>query len=44
MDSQTAQEVAGFGAAISFSSGGKMLGCAHPTTEGLAEGVAVLES
>ena len=44
VDSQTAQEVAGFGAAISFSSGGKMLGCAHPTAEGLAEGVAVLES
>ena len=44
VDSQTAQEVAGFGAAVTFSSGGKMLGCAHPTTEGLAEGVAVLES
>lgn len=44
VDSQTAQEVAGFGAAVTFSSGGKMLGCAHPTAEGLAEGVAVLES
>ena len=44
VDSQTAQEVTGFGAAVTFSSGGKMLGCAHPTTEGLAEGVAVLES
>ena len=41
--SQTAEEVAGIGAAVTFNSSGKMLGCAHPSKEGLAEGVSVLE-
>jgi len=42
VDTQTAEEVAGIGAAITLSSDGKMLGCAHPSKEGLAEGVSVL--
>lgn len=43
VDPQTAEEVAGIGAAITLNSGGKMLGCAHPSKGGLAEGVSVLE-
>lgn len=41
--SETAEEVAGIGAAVTLNSGGKMLGCAHPSKGGLAEGVWVLE-
>lgn len=43
VDSQTAEEVAGIGAAVTLKSGGKMLGCAHPSRGGLAEGVSVLD-
>lgn len=43
VDSQTAEDVAGIGAAVTLNSDRKMLGCAHPSKGGLAEGVSVLE-
>ncbi|KAL9969304.1 hypothetical protein ACROYT_G021503 [Oculina patagonica] len=43
VDSQTADEVAGIGAAVTLNSDRKMLGCAHPSKGGLAEGVSVVE-
>ena len=43
VDSQTADDVAGIGAALTLNSGGKMLGCVHPSKGGFAEGVWVLE-
>lgn len=44
VDSQTAEDVGGFGAAVSLDNDWKMFGCVHPTKEGLAEGVSVLGS
>ena len=43
VDSKTADDVAGIGAAVTLNSGGKMLGCVHPSKGGFAEGVWVLE-
>lgn len=43
VDSQTAEDVAGIGAAVTLNSDWKMLGCVHPSKEGLAEGVSVLK-
>ena len=44
VDSQTAEEVAGIGAAVTLNDDRKMLGCAHPSKGGLAEGVWVLDN
>ena len=43
VNSETAEEVAGIGAAVTLNSDRKMLGCAHPSGGGVAEGVKVLE-
>lgn len=43
VDSQTTEELAGNGAALTVKDGRKMLGCAHPSKTGFAEGVSVLE-
>ena len=43
VDPQTAEEVAGTGVAVTLDSDRKMLGCAHPSKGGLAEGLKVLE-
>ena len=43
VDPLTAEEVAGNGVAVTLDSDRKMLGCAHPSKGGLAEGLKVLE-
>ena len=43
VDPQTAEAVAGTGVAVTLDSDRKMLGCAHPSKGGLAEGLRVLE-
>ena len=43
VDPKTAEEVAGTGVAVTLDSDRKMLGCAHPSEGGLAEGLKVLE-
>ena len=43
VDPETAEEVAGTGVAVTLDSDRKMLGCAHPSDGGLAEGLKVLD-
>ena len=43
VDQQTAEEVAGTGVAVTLDSDRKMVGCAHPSKGGLAEGLKVLD-
>ena len=43
VDSQTTEEMAGNGAALTVKDGRKMLGCTHPSKAGFAEGVSALE-
>lgn len=43
VDPKTAEEVAGTGVVVTLDSDRKMLGCAHPSDGGLAEGLKVLE-
>ena len=43
VDPKTAEEVAGTGVAVTLDSDRKMIGCAHPSEGGLAEGLKVLE-
>lgn len=43
VEPQKAEEVAGTGVVVTLDSDRKMLGCAHPSKGGLAEGVRVLE-
>lgn len=43
VDTQTAEAVAGTGVAVTLDSDRKMLGCSHPSSGGLAEGLRALE-